>query len=172
MAELGRVSAQRVDELRALAHQQLAHRQQHRLRLLVRRLDRDLAHLRPRRGFADRLGIVAIVLAALDEGFDVLRRDQPHRVAEPGQHTSPMMRATAGLQHHLHRWTAREEWHHVVAAQISSQHRPPVGIRAMQGEDGLGRVDRNACNLVHGRLLFTLTANLGTRCRGAVHPNG
>ena len=60
------------------------------------------------RGFADRLGIIAIILAALDKRFDVLRRDQPHLVAEPGQSSSPMMRAAAGLQHHLQRQTTRE----------------------------------------------------------------
>ena len=45
-----------------------------------------------------------------------------------------------------------EEGHHLRAAEVDSQHRLICLIDAVQGEDGLGRVDANALNLGHGRL--------------------
>ena len=42
-------------------------------------------------GLANRLGVVAVVLAAFDIGFDVLRRDETWRVTERGQFARPMV---------------------------------------------------------------------------------
>src|SRR5205823_2359391 len=48
------------------------------------------------------------------------------------------------------------------------------GIDPMQREHSLGRVDGNAFNLGHGRSPVRVfdSRTYGTRCRGAVHPNG
>jgi len=81
-AELSGMAAQRVDGLGALGHQQLAGAQSESIGLLGGRLDRHPAHRWPASGLADRLGVVPVSLAALDERLDVLRRDQPHPVAQ------------------------------------------------------------------------------------------
>jgi hypothetical protein len=81
-AKLGRMPAQRIDQLRALLDQQLAQRQQHAVGLFLSGFDRHEAHARPRRRLADRLGILMVVLGSLDERLDILRRDQPHPVAK------------------------------------------------------------------------------------------
>ena len=75
-AELGGMTAQRIHQLSTLADQQP------RCFSTIASacdgsFDRHEAHAGAAGGFADRFGIGAIVLAALDEGFGMLRRDQP-----------------------------------------------------------------------------------------------
>ena len=53
--------------------------------LLLRGLEWYGTHRRARRRFADRLGVVAVVLVPLDEGFHVLRWDQLYPVAKAAQ---------------------------------------------------------------------------------------
>jgi hypothetical protein len=85
------MAAHRVDQRGALADQQLARRLHHGGSLGLGILDRHEAHAGTAGRLADRLGIGAIILAALEKRFDVLWRDQPHDVAKPGQLASPMM---------------------------------------------------------------------------------
>ena len=75
------MAAQGVDRLGALAHQHLAVFEDDAVGLLVDGLDHNRAHGGTRGGLADRLGIVAVILGPLDEGLDVLRRDQTHIMA-------------------------------------------------------------------------------------------
>src|SRR5208337_6585 len=110
------------------------------------------AHAGTAGGLADHLGVVAVVLGALDEGLDVLRWDQVHGVAKGGQHSSPVMRTGARFQGDLGRGQLLEEGDHLRAAKIGSQHRMARLVDAMQREHSLGRVDANATNLGHGRL--------------------
>ena len=63
--------------------------------LLCGALDGHKAHGRAPDGFADRFGIVGVVLLALDVGFDELRRDQLDRVPQLAQFARPVMRAGA-----------------------------------------------------------------------------
>src|ERR1700722_14221647 len=107
---------------------------------------------------ADRLGVIAVILATFDVGLDVLGRDQAHLVTERDQLASPMVSTAAGFHCNLCGKKPREEWDHLCAAEIYPQHRPLLLIDTMQSEDGLGRVDADAFILDHGRLrtwLFT-----------------
>src|SRR6202000_776293 len=54
--------------------------EQHQRRLLFLALDRHELHRWPAHRLAQRLGVAAIVLVALDVGLDVLRRHQLHLV--------------------------------------------------------------------------------------------
>ena len=148
---LGGMAAHRIDELGALPHQQLANRQQHGRGLLRGRLDRHAADRRLGGGHADRLGIVAVVLAALDKRFDILRRDQPHAVAQRQQGTAPVMRPAARFQHHLDRRQPFKEPQQLTPPQIAPQYRSAAGVNPMQRKHRLGRIDGNARNLGHGR---------------------
>jgi hypothetical protein len=55
-----------IDHGRALLDQQIAHPQRHQLRLALGAFDRHKAHPRPAHRLTDRLGVVYIILAALD----------------------------------------------------------------------------------------------------------
>ena len=79
-AEFGQVSAQRVDQHRALPDQETARPAQHQHRLLFGVLYRHEPHRRPRYRLTDRFRIGGIVLVALDVGLHVGRRHQLHRM--------------------------------------------------------------------------------------------
>ncbi len=91
------MTAQGVDDLGALADQQIARPEDHGRGLLRLALHGDEPHGRALGGLADRLGIGHVVLLPLDERLHVGRRDQPHLVAELADRASPVVRARAGL---------------------------------------------------------------------------
>src|SRR6185312_2096081 len=109
----------------------------------------------PRR-FADGFGVVTVVLAAFDIGFDVMGRDETRLVAERVEFTSPVVGTATGFQSDLGGREFFEERTHLPPAQIGPDHRLILCVYAMDGEDGLGRVDRDAFILGHGRLRFWL----------------
>ena len=78
--ELGGMAADRVAHLRAPLQQAVAHPNQHLSRLLLDCLDRHppLFDLRTAHRLADRLRVGCVVLAAINIGLHVLRRDQHH----------------------------------------------------------------------------------------------
>src|SRR5665811_314138 len=65
-AELGRIAADGVGQLRAIADQPVTYADQYQGRLLLSRLHRHEAHRRPARRLAKRFRVRRIVLAALD----------------------------------------------------------------------------------------------------------
>ena len=77
-----RMATHGVHELRSLPHQQVRSTQVHRLGLGFGRLHRHEAHGGAGGHFANRFRVVVVVLAALHERLDVLRRDQPHRMPQ------------------------------------------------------------------------------------------
>ena len=115
-AEFVSVAANRVDQSNPLADQRLAYLQDHALSLLVDGFRRDEMHPQTRGGLADRFGVVAVIFAALDVWFDVLRREQAHRVTGSSELSSPKVRAGAGPQGNDRGRQTSEEWHHPPAA--------------------------------------------------------
>src|SRR5260370_2395299 len=96
-AELGHVPTHRVRQHRSLTNQKLSAAMQHQARLLLFRLRRHKSHRRPRDRLADCGSVVGIVFAALQIGFYVARREQPHRVAERPKLAAPIMRGRTPL---------------------------------------------------------------------------
>src|ERR1700760_2488195 len=92
-AELGGMAAHGVDQLRPLADQQLARRENDCSGLLLRRLHRHAWHAWARCRLADGLGIIAVVLTAPDKWFHILWRDQSHRLTKSGKQPTPTVRA-------------------------------------------------------------------------------
>jgi hypothetical protein len=76
---------------------------------LVDRLEGDEAHGRPHDRLADRFRILVVVLLALHERPDKLRRDQPDGVPRGLQLAAQMMRAATRLHAHHARGQLREE---------------------------------------------------------------
>jgi hypothetical protein len=85
-------------------------------------------HARTPGGFTDRLSVVAVIFGSFDVGFDILRRDEVHRVAERNQFAGPVMRAAAGFQGDFSRRKFLEERDHLSAAEIGSQNWPVLLI--------------------------------------------
>jgi hypothetical protein len=137
-AVLGEVPAQRVDDLGALADEQIARPEDHSRCLLSLALDGHEAHGRALGDSANRLSVGRIVLLPLDERLDVGRRDQPHFVTEFADHPCPVMRARAGFHRHTAARQAREEGEHLFTPQPLAQHDPSGRTRAVDLEHVLG----------------------------------
>src|SRR5260221_9215140 len=88
----------RVAQSGALTDQGVAHLQNHAPSLLREGFHRHEMHAGTAGGLANRLGVVAVVFAAFDVRFDVLRRGKTGRVGEPGQVPRPMKGKAPGLK--------------------------------------------------------------------------
>src|SRR5271165_6861093 len=120
-----------ISSVRPLANQAFAHLQNHALSLLRDRLRRHEMHARSPRRLADRLGIIAVILATFDVGFDIWGRDQTYHVAERDQFAGPIMSAATGFQGDLGAGKLRKEGDQLRAAEIDPQHRPILLIDAV-----------------------------------------
>jgi hypothetical protein len=104
---LGKMPAQGVDQLSALADEHLRRPKQHGAGLPVFRLQRDKAHGRTQSGLDDRLGIGGIALLPLHERLHIDRWDQAHFMSELRERAPPAMRRRARLHGDD---TSRREW--------------------------------------------------------------
>src|SRR5262249_5248207 len=150
--ELRRIAANGVAPLRAPAPHLLAHPCQHQRRLLRLCLHRHETHRRPAHRLADRLGVDLVVLAPLDVGLHILRRQQHHLMTQGPQLPGPVVGPTAGLYPHLRWRETGKEVEHLAPTQLPAQHHLLALIHSMQLKNTLGRVHTNANNLFHGRL--------------------
>ena len=108
-SELGQQTTNLVDLRGALFGQPTADAVQAQHGLLIFGLDRDKAHVGPTDGFADGLGIVVVILAALAIRSDKAGRNDPGIVAEFGQLPGPVVRAGTGFHADQGRWQLCEE---------------------------------------------------------------
>jgi hypothetical protein len=74
--------------------------------LLCNTLYRHKAHVRPAHGFADRFGMVGVVLVALHLRFYELRWYQPDRIASRLQFLRPVMSTGTSFHANLATWLA------------------------------------------------------------------
>jgi hypothetical protein len=94
----------------------------------------------------DRLGVVRIVLAALDIRLDVFRWQQNRLVPKPAQQPSPIMRGTARFQPDPGRCQLVEELPHFAAPRPTVDNRLLVLIEAVHLQDMLGDIQTNSDN--------------------------
>jgi hypothetical protein len=146
------VPAHGVDQLRALAHEQVAGTVQHQRRLLRFALHRHEPHGGPRYRLADRRRVGGIVLAALDVGLDVLRRHQPHVMTKRRQLARPEMGRGAGLHADQAGRQTGKEGDHLAAAETSPEDDVAYRIDAMHLEDMLGQIEADGRKLHRGWL--------------------
>ena len=99
-AELRQQTTDHVHELRALLDEEISRPMHRQRRLLLTRLDRDVAHRRARYRLADRLGVARIGLPALDVGLHIGRRHQTHLVAKLADLARPIVARPACLDAH------------------------------------------------------------------------
>src|SRR5262245_61311336 len=151
-AELGHVPADRIRQHRSLTNQKLPAAMQHQAGLLLFGLGRDKSHRRPRDCFADCGSVVGIVFAALQIGFHVARRQQPHGVAKRLKPAAPIMCARTCLNADEAGWQAREELQQLRSANALADHYRPIGVHAVDLKNRLPDIETDRANLAHGRL--------------------
>ena len=140
-AELGEQSAQAVNGGRAFLDETLAHAVHGQHRLLLDGLDRNEAHLRPARCFANGRGIMSIVLPALTAHS--IRRDElgghdARPVTQRSYTPRQVMRSGARLHSHHARRHRREDVEQLLAPDHTSHLHLARLIDAVQGENVLG----------------------------------
>ena len=153
-AEFRKMAAQRVQQLGALPHQQIARLEQHQTALLLDALHRDAPHLRIARRTGDGAGVLGVVLLARQKRLHPRRRDQPHLVSEPLQLARPVMRAAAGLEADAAALDARELLEHLGPLHRLLQNRPARNVEAVQRKARLCDVQSNGANVRHGGWLL------------------
>src|SRR5258708_19736282 len=107
-----------IDQLGALAHQQIACSMQHQLALLLGRLNPYETHGWAPHRLTDCLRVGGIVLIALDVGLHILRWHQTDLVAQLRQLTRPMMRRGTGLHADEARRQSFEESYNLAAPKF------------------------------------------------------
>ena len=116
-------------------------------RLLIRCLDLDKPHRRPRDGFADRRRIRGIGFAALDIGLHINRRDQPYFMTQLEQFPRPVVAGAAGLDPDQARIKAFKEPQHLRASKGPIE-RDLTAIRdAVNLKNVLGQIQADCCNV-------------------------
>src|SRR5499433_4560007 len=108
-AELGHMPTDCIRQHGSLTNQKPPAAMQHQAGLLLFRLRRDKPHRRSRDRLADCGSVVGIVFAALQIGFYVARRQQPHRVTESLKSAAPVMCGRTRLNADKASRQAREE---------------------------------------------------------------
>ena len=151
-AELGHVPTHRVRQHRSLTNQKLSAAMQHQARLLLFRLRRHKSHRRPRDRLADCGSVVGVVFAALQIGFHVARRQQPHGVAERLKLAAPMMCGRTGLNADEARRQCREELQQFRSSDALAHHHRASGVHAVDLKNRLRDIETDRANLAHGRL--------------------
>src|SRR3954453_7689599 len=136
-AILGQMTADGVDDLRALPDQQVAG-PEHDGRCLL--------------GLALGFGIRSIVLLPLDERLDVSRRGQPHLVPQAGDLACPVVSARARLHGHKTARLRGEEGEDLIAPQLLAEQDRAGGTCRVCLEHVLGQIQSDRANFCHGPL--------------------
>ncbi len=134
-------------------HQLVAHAVHAENRLLLSALDRNEAHLRPRHGFADRFGIIAVVLLITPERSDKLGHHDPRLMAEGLQLARHLMRPRTRFHANPTTRQLGEHIEELVAGKGLAKNRLAVRVDAMHTEDVRGQIDTDGGHFTHGCLL-------------------
>ena len=160
---LGQVAAEGIDQLRALANQEITGAKQHGARLLLLGLDRHEAHGRPDRRLTNGFCVRRVVLLAPDERFDINRRNQSNFMAESTDGASPVMGAPAGLHSDDAAWMLGQKSEDFIARKLLAERHAAVRAGAMRLKGPLCKVETNDANFFHGCPLHSWDAqNIAT----------
>ena len=145
-----KMPAQGVDQLGALAHQEVARPEDHRPGLLIFGFHSNKPHCRPRRRLGDRLRVRRVVLLSLDERLDVDRRDKPDGMTEPLDLPAPEMRGGASFHRYGAGRQLRQEGEELPTPKLLAKDHIPARRCAMNLEHALHKIDADHANLFHG----------------------
>src|SRR5262249_34462687 len=144
-AELGHMPTDCIRQHRSLTNQKLPAAMQHQARLLLFRLRRHKPHRWMRDRFADCGSVVGVVFAALQIGFYVARRQQPHPVAERLKPAAPIMCARTCLNADEAGWQARKELQKLPPANAVAHYPPAINIYAVNLKKPTSRYRDRSC---------------------------
>lgn len=109
--------------------------------LLFNALHGNKPHVGSLHGFTNGFSIVAVVLVALDKGFDELRADELNMMPHAGEMSGPVVSAGASLHRDAARWLLKYKGTQLVAHQTATKHNPAIRCSAVQLEDILGNIN-------------------------------
>src|ERR1700733_8495745 len=144
--------ADRIRQHRALTDEKLPTAMQHQARLLLFRFCWHEPHRRSRHRLTDRGGIIRVILAALEISLHIVRRHQPHRMAEHLKLAAPMMCGRTRLNTNEAWRQGGEKLRHLSAAYPPADHHCAINIHAVDLKDRLRNIKTNCANFAHGRL--------------------
>src|SRR5919199_7016177 len=144
------MTAERINQLRALPDQKIPRPEQHGARLLSLGLNRDKAHRRSTRSLSDRFRVSCIVLLALDERFDIGGRDQSNLMPEVPDGSPPVVRTPAGFQGDDAARLLGKEAENFLSGKLFAEPNAAVGTGAMRLEGPLCKIKTDNANLLHG----------------------
>src|SRR5215203_3266246 len=147
---LRQMTAERVNQLRALPDQKIPRPEQHGARLLPLGLNRDKAHRRPTCRLSDRFRVGRIVLLALDERFDVGGWDQSNLMPEVTDGPPPVVRAPTGFHGDDAARLLGKEAENFLSGKLFAETNAAVGTGAMRLEGPLCKIETDNANLFHG----------------------
>src|SRR5499433_2571010 len=145
-AELGHMPADRIRQHGSLTNQKPPAAMQHQAGLLLFRLRRDKPHRRSRDRLADCGSVVGIVFAALQIGFYVARRQQPHRVTESLKSAAPVMCGRTCLNADEAGRHCCEELKQLRSADAFADHHRTIGIYAVNLKNRLRNIETDRAN--------------------------
>src|SRR3954468_15604069 len=149
-AVLRQMTAERINQLRALPDQKIPRPEQHGARLLSLALNRDKAHRRSTCRLSDRFRVSRIVLLALDEGFDVGGWDQSNLMPEIPDGSPPVVRAPTGFQGDDAARLLGKEAENFFSGELFAEPDAAVGKGAKRLERPLCKIEADNANLFHG----------------------
>src|SRR3954451_5303746 len=144
------MTAERVDQLRALPDQKIPRPEQHGARLLSLGLNRDKAHRRSTGSLSDRFRVGGIVLLALDERFDVDGWDQSNLMPEVPDGSPPVVRAPTGFHGDDAARLFGKETENFLSGKLLTEPNAAVGKGAMRLEGPFCKIETDNANLFHG----------------------
>ena len=158
-SDLGHVSAQGVNQRRALTGEQFARAMAHQLGLVVDGSHRDEALAGAHRGLADRRRVSRVVLVAPNVRLHMRGWDQLHLVPEFDQSAAPVMRRWTSLHRYDARWQLAKEPQHRATPQRPRRDNLALRVDRVDLQNILRQIDANARDssqildrLAHGRL--------------------
>src|SRR3954469_1724039 len=140
-AVLRQMTAECVDQLRALPDQKIPRPEQHGARLLSLGLNRDKAHHRSTCSLSNRFRVSRIVLLTLDERFDVGGWDQSNLMPEVTDGPPPVVRAPTGFQGDDAARLLGKEAENFLSGKLFAEPDAAVGKGAKRLERPLGKIE-------------------------------
>src|SRR4029077_13786712 len=150
------MTAQGIDQLCPLPHQQIAGAKEHRLGLLFFGLHRHKAHRGPRGRLSDRFGIGSVVLLATHKRLHVNRRNEPDLVPQQLNGSTPPVRRRTRLHCHYRAGLLSQQTEQLAPRHSLAKRCSPVAGHTVKLEYSLCQVDSNDRSLLHGCLLLWL----------------
>ena len=149
-SKLTQQPAELVDKPSPLFYQQLTKPMQTHYLLLLDRLNGNGTHIRTICRLADRGGVIAIILLAADESFDVLGWDKSHIVSHILEATRPVMRPATSFHRDNAKWLLYEPRQQLAPTKLFAHSGTTMTVDGVNLKYLFGEIDADHRYLFHG----------------------